>query len=341
MLSKVQQWIASKQYPNLDWFQVEITTRCDAACSYCPRTIYHDQWQNRDLTPDLFTAALPIMKKAKIVHLQGWGEPFLHPDFFRMIRLAKSQGCCVTSTTNGNLIGDAEIEEIFSSGLDMLSFSLAGFGAVNDSVRNGTDSSHITATIRKIYLKKLALKRTTPRLHVSFLLLSSALSEIEKIPTQLAGIGVDQVVISTLDFLANTDLQAEAIRPVSRADYAWLCDELSRIAEKSRRAGLDVYYRIASPDDAGSVCSENVLKSIFLCSDGSIAPCAFSAIPVSRVSFCDGHCKRKDYAPILFGSLKNKPFPFIWKSPGLRQFHSSFSDNKLMPLCSACPKRFQ
>lgn len=338
MFDRLQSWMASKRYPELDWLQVEVTTRCTAACGYCPRTVYADRWQNRDISPELFRKALPIMKKSRIVHLQGWGEPFLHPDFFSFVRLAKQQGCSVTTTTNGTLIGDAEVEAIFAAGLDMVSFSLAGFGESNDTIRRGTDSAQITAAIRKIHLKKLALKKTTPRVHVSFLLLSSTLREIEKMPLKLAGIGVDEVVISTLDFVAEPRLHAEAIRPVSRADYAWLCDELGRIAEQCRRAGILVHFRLPAPDVMHPTCTENVLKSAFLRSDGTVSPCVFSAIPVSDAAFHDGH-QMQTYAPILFGSIAETPFPVIWTGPGPEAFRKSFAEGAPMLLCRTCPKR--
>ena len=32
--------------PRLDWLQVEISTFCNAACVYCPRTLYACRWRN-------------------------------------------------------------------------------------------------------------------------------------------------------------------------------------------------------------------------------------------------------------------------------------------------------
>jgi len=64
--------------PWLDWMQIEVTSRCNAACIYCPRTVYGPRWKNRDLSPDTFEKLLPVLSKTKMVHLQGWGEPLLY-----------------------------------------------------------------------------------------------------------------------------------------------------------------------------------------------------------------------------------------------------------------------
>lgn len=278
------------------------------------------------------------MHKAKMVHLQGWGEPLLHPDFFAMVRLAKQQGCGVGTTTNGMLIDDQKIHEILASGLDMISFSLAGFGETNDAIRAGTDSSQVTATIRKLYLQKQALKRTSPKIHVSFLLMASTLSEVEKIPHKLAGIGVDEVVISTLDFVSAPHLQAEAVRPESPADYAWICDELSRVAEQCRRVGLQVHYRVPSPEVTNPLCTENIQKSAVVCADGRVSPCVFAALPVRDAMCCEGSAS-KPYERIVFGSVADTPFPLIWSGSAARHFRESFFSGGFYPLCRSCPKR--
>ncbi len=79
-------------FSTLDWIQVEVTTRCNAACVYCPRTAYGQGWEERDLPLETFRKLAPFLPKVKHVHLQGWGEPLLHPGFFDMAAAAKAAG---------------------------------------------------------------------------------------------------------------------------------------------------------------------------------------------------------------------------------------------------------
>ena len=79
----------NKVYPPLDWIQVEISSLCNGKCIYCPHTEYRGNWQSRLLPMELYLRIIPALKKTKLVHLQGWGEPFTHPDFIDFLRLAK------------------------------------------------------------------------------------------------------------------------------------------------------------------------------------------------------------------------------------------------------------
>jgi molybdenum cofactor biosynthesis enzyme MoaA len=55
--------------PRLDWLQVEISSFCNAACCYCPRTLFRERWQDRLFELDRFRRLLPVCKKTKLVFL--------------------------------------------------------------------------------------------------------------------------------------------------------------------------------------------------------------------------------------------------------------------------------
>lgn len=73
--------------PHLDWLEVEISSRCNAACSSCPRTIFGDVWQRRLTDFALFERLQPVLPATGMAYLQSWGEPLAHPEFFRFMRV--------------------------------------------------------------------------------------------------------------------------------------------------------------------------------------------------------------------------------------------------------------
>ena len=87
--------------PDLAWLQVEVTTVCNARCTYCPRTAAGSAWLNRHMDPVLFRKAITELPHIPYVHLQGWGEPLLHPEFFTLVDLALQSGSQCGATTNG------------------------------------------------------------------------------------------------------------------------------------------------------------------------------------------------------------------------------------------------
>jgi MoaA/NifB/PqqE/SkfB family radical SAM enzyme len=339
MFDSIKQFF-NERPPMLEWMQIEVTSRCNAACVYCPRTVYRNSWLNRDFPPDLFESLLTSMRKVRIVHLQGWGEPFLNPEIFSMIRTARQAGCEVYTTTNGTLLTDKIIEEIINSGLSLISFSLAGFGSNNARIRPGTDSEEVINSVKRLNMKKMELGKKYPKIHLSYILLNSTIQDISLIHEKLSGTGIEDVIISTLDFIPDENLQNEAIRPGSGSNYSYILNELNRAVELCSKAGLKLYYRLPSPDILNPLCTENVLKSAYIGSGGDVFPCAYMALSVSEVLYMsDG--RMVPYNGFSTGSLVETSFPKIWHGNDSRQFRNSFFTGGYFPMCRACPKRME
>lgn len=171
--------------PHTAWIQVEVTTRCNAACIYCPRTAYGDAWQNRIFTLEAFRLLLPALRKTSLVHLQGWGEPFLHPDFFKMVALARAAGCRVSTTTNGMLLDEEKLRLVMDSEIDIVAFSLAGIEAAHDRSRPGTSFHKVLECIQALNRLKAEACVASPQIHIAYMLLRSGLSDLGKLPQVL------------------------------------------------------------------------------------------------------------------------------------------------------------
>ncbi len=339
MFDSIKQFL-NEQPPRLQWLQIEVTSRCNASCVYCPRTVYRKNWINRDFPPDLFKSLYPSLGKARIVHLQGWGEPFLHPEIFSMIRMTRQVGCKVYTTTNGTLMTDNVIEEIINSGLSMISFSLAGFGETNARIRPGTDSEEVINSVERINMKKRELGKKYPKIHLAYILLNSTIQDVRLIHEKLAGTGIEEVIISTLDFVPEENLQIEAIRPGIDSNYSYILNELNLASELCSKAGLKLYYRLPYPDILNPLCTEKVLKSAYIGSGGDVFPCAYMALSARDVShMSDGGMV--PYKGFSTGSLRETSFPKIWHGNDSRQFRNSFFTGGYFPMCRACPKRME
>ena len=233
---------------------MEVTTRCNAACVYCPRTAYRDAWRDRSLSPATFRRLLPALKKTRLVHLQGWGEPFLHPDFFTLTALAKEAGCRVSTTTNGMLLNAEKLRQVVASGLDLIAFSLTGLEERNDRARPGTSFRQVLAAIQTLNRLKAAAGSATPQIHIAYLLLKSGLPDLEKLPQFLEGLGVQQAVISTLDFVPTRELAGETFPAGDPAAHAELQARLAAMAAAAGRVGVPVHYPLKSPGARGLLC---------------------------------------------------------------------------------------
>lgn len=339
LIRHVKNWWNLQTMVQLEWIQIEVTTRCNASCHYCPRTFYRNCWDNHDLSFENFKTLLPVIAYAKMIHLQGWGEPFLHPHLFEMIALAKKTGCKVGTTTNGMLLNRRRIDQLVKSGIDHIAFSLTGIGEKNDLARHGTQFARVLQTISDLDAQKRALRVETPTISIAYLLLRSHLPDINKIVPALAGTGVQQVVISTLDFVAHQNLEEERLTPAKQSEYQELKSLFDKLENEAEKKGIGLFYNLVLPSAEGRVCTENPRRALFVSSDGSVSPCVFSNIPLTgslnRVGGEGSGCQK-----LTFGSIADESLPAIWKSANYRAFRKSFG---LRPysFCQNCPKRYE
>jgi MoaA/NifB/PqqE/SkfB family radical SAM enzyme len=324
--------------PTYDWVQVEITTYCNAACIYCPRTAYKNSWVDRHLSLDLFMKLKPAFSKTKHLHLQGWGEPFLNPDFFKMASIAKKEGLRIGTTTNGILLDQERATRLIDTGMDIIAFSLAGTTEqTNDRIRKGTKLVQVMKAIETLEKEKIKRRSQTPVIHVAYLVLSSAINELEKLPQLLAEVGVSQVVISTLDFVASEELQSQVIRPSSGKEFFETESLFLSVAKEGEKRGLSVHYYLPSFEEAGRFCTENVQRAFCLSSDGAVTPCVFTNLQVGEeFHYLSG--TKHPYHRMTFGNIQTQsPFD-IWEMKPYKNFRNSFPKKNLSPACQGCPK---
>jgi MoaA/NifB/PqqE/SkfB family radical SAM enzyme len=323
--------------PAFQWLQVEVSSLCNGACIYCPRTIFRKDWQGQNMTLETFRKLEPALKRTKLVYLQGWGEPFLNPDFFEMVRIAKNAGCQTGTTTNGILIGQDMIEKIFDSELDIIAFSLAGTGETNDKIRRGTSFNGILKSIEIINDIKQKRGLSKPKIHIAYLLMRSDLDEVEKLPDCFKDRGIEQIVISTLDFVADRQLQAEVIFPEHIDEYDYLANILNGVVENGRKLNLEIHYYLGSSSRDYTYCTENTRYAAFISADGAVAPCVFLNIPVTELSYCR-NINRKSSSRLIFGNINRESLASIWGKREYVEFRRSFDTANIYPACEGCPK---
>jgi MoaA/NifB/PqqE/SkfB family radical SAM enzyme len=323
--------------PFFDWIQVEITSDCNAACTYCPHTVYRVSWKNRYFSFEEFTRLTPLFSRTRHVHLQGWGEPFLHPQFFQMVRIAKEAGCHVGTTTNGMLLDADRIDRIIESNLDMIAFSLAGTTEQTDRIRKGTQLSKILEAIKKLSEKKAKRHSVKPEIHVAYMLLKSNLEDLENLPEILTGSGVAQVVVSTLDFIPSPELARESLTPKTFAESHELVSRIEMVADKCASIGISVHHYFHPARPGTLFCTENVEKAACIASNGDVTPCVFTNFNLFRDSYFTG-IWIPPYPELVFGNVGITSFFKIWKRDGYRRFRKSFGKESPPSSCKGCQK---
>ena len=294
---------------------------------------------NRHLPLTVFKKLLPVIANTKLVFLQGWGEPLLNPDILAMVALAKEVGCRVGTTTNGMLLDGRKLRQLVESGIDVISFSIAGLDDRNDTLRKGTRLQTVLDTIMILHHGKESRGLTKPAIHVSYLLLRSGLRNLVRLPDILPGLGIDQVVISTLDFVPTRELEDETLYACNAAEYEELSSFLDGVKAMAESKGLQVHYNLGQLDKPREVCSENPQRSFYVSSDGTISPCVFTNLPIANASY-RFRGEELPHEPLVFGNICDYSVSAIWQNKEYRAFRQSFDTGQLRHACRNCHKLY-
>ena len=139
--------------------QIGITNRCNFNCKMCQRKDLNVDIKDMDI--ELYKKIISEIKKIsdkfnnrylKNLILTGWGEPFLHPQLFEMIKIAKDNNFLVRLTSNGFFLNSENIEKIFLSKLDAITFSI-------DEINHDEDTSGHPVSIQLKGIKELLDRR--------------------------------------------------------------------------------------------------------------------------------------------------------------------------------------
>lgn len=341
-----------------DWLQVEVSSQCHAACIYCPTAIYRHEGANLIMALETFQKLRQAFSKTHLVYLQGWGEPFLNPDIFEMVRMVKAAGCQAGMTTNGMLLNAARLAEIIHSGIDVITFSLAGCDEANNVVRKGTRLARVIEIIRQLKILKQQLGVSHPEIHIAYMLLRSGLAEIERLPYLLADSGVAQVVISTLDFIPSPALEQETLIPSNQEEFTSWQVRLYELTAAGRKLNIDIHYQMVSfgdgefedpslaPGDlnltallsiAKPTCTEHIQNAAFISAGGDVTPCVFTHLPIVSPEIAASHMA-KPYQPMIFGNIHDRPLEDIWETKAYQGFRRSHRAGHLIGACQTCLK---
>lgn len=150
---------------NLPQFvQIEPVGQCNLKCRMCP-VVYRDAKPPAFLSYGDYCRLLDQFHGVKELHLQGLGEPLLHPRFFDMVRYAAARGIEVSTNTNLTALSSRRAEECVTSGLRRMHVSLDSAQAQSyEYIRVGARFDKVLRNLRWLTDAKRRLASPSPEI---------------------------------------------------------------------------------------------------------------------------------------------------------------------------------
>ncbi|MBL7147681.1 MAG: radical SAM protein [Nanoarchaeota archaeon] len=124
-----------------------ITDKCNQNCVMCNRKKF-----DKELSLEEFKNYVNQTANWGIKHINiSGGEPLLRKDdSIELIEQAKKRGIFTTLVTNGSLLNKKTCEELFNSGLDVITISLDGLEKTHDRIRGKGSFKKIIIALQNI-----------------------------------------------------------------------------------------------------------------------------------------------------------------------------------------------
>ena len=332
--------------------QVEVSTACQLACRYCPRTVLAERWRSEVMPWDVFEYGLaPHFSGFELIFLQGWGEPLLNPRFWDMAELVKKRGCQAGFVTNALLWDEQAKERCCELAVDLACFTFAGAtAATHGFYRAEADFGALTEKIRRLAAAKAARGLTKPVIGINFTMMRGNMAELAAAVGLAAELGANQFIANHLDCIPAPSLEEHTVFLAPRPEDV---GQVAAAGERAARAGI--FFRAEPPRLGGEIlaCEANPLHTtLFVRVDGTVVPCHQMALPPDIVENIYFHGASRRYEPVVFGNAAAAPLPVILAGREAqemfacfaRRANPSFSPNDPIPdappLCRACYKLY-
>lgn len=177
------------------FLHIEPTVECNLKCGFC----INDQVKRHQkrMSLEQYKALIDKFRFLSRVVLTGAGEPLLHPEIAQMIDYAKKKGIFTTLTTNATLLNTGLAQDLISSGLESIDFSLDGVNKETYQALRQADHEKVLRNIKAFV--ELKNKANLPlRSAINFLAQEKNIEELPFMPELASTLGVDEIKILLL-----------------------------------------------------------------------------------------------------------------------------------------------
>jgi radical SAM protein with 4Fe4S-binding SPASM domain len=320
------------------YIQIEPVGQCNLRCQMCAIQFRQDGPPHGPLAfMDFaqFTSIIDQFSGLRELHLQGLGEPMMHPRFFDMVTYAAGKGIKVTTNSNLALLNDRRAERCVASGLDCLHVSLDGATAETyERIRARAHFDRVISNLKRLLAMRERLHSATPRIHVVMVIMRQNLHELPELVRLASQWSVEQLFVQHLchDF-------GESSLPKNYAPMRRFVDQQTLLNEEpervdyyfnqaralARELGVDLrlprtQVRMYPAHTPGSERCSWPWTGAYISYQGYAMPCCMVSTP-DRINF---------------GNIAGQGVEATWNGPAYQQFRDQLASDTPPEICRSC-----
>lgn len=329
---------APERVPTPTYVQIEPVGQCNLRCTMCPINYREDlplHGSQKFMDFDLYCRIVDQFTNLKILHLQGLGEPTLHPRFFDMIEYAVKKGVRVTTNTNLTLLTERRVERCVTSGLDTLHFSIDGTNAKTyEAIRINAHFDKVIKNLDNLVQAKARLNSALPHLHMVMVIMRQNLAELPDLVRLAKEYGAEEVFAQQLSHDFGDPAFHKKFQPLNGyiKEQSLLYEDPERIEHyfgeaKALAQELGVTLRLPrprpkpyGPEISGRDRCDWPWSSAYISFQGYAMPCCIASVPEVK----------------NFGLLDGTNLEEIWNNEGYNAFRQELAASKPPEICKFC-----
>ena len=318
--------------------QIEPVGQCNLRCAMCPIEFRPESEPGRPpahISVPAFQRLVDQFGAIDELHLQGLGEPLLHPRFFELVAYAARRGIRVSTNTNMTLMTEASAAECVRSGLHDLHVSLDGASAASfESIRRRASFSKVLRNLRRVMTARRAVGATLPHVHLVAVAMRRNLAELPGLVRLAHAEGVESLSVQHLCHDFGETALPERYRPMRSFIDAesLLGEDPARVRSvfdiaREQAARLQVPLRLPNlplgrpmETATGRGRCDWPWRSAYVSYDGRAMPCCMVATP-DRASF---------------GNMVTEGVETVWNSDRFLAFRRALASDTPPDVCRTC-----
>ncbi|MBV9354392.1 MAG: SPASM domain-containing protein [Chloroflexi bacterium] len=320
------------------YLQLEPVGQCNLRCQMCPIPFREDGPPHGPpafMAWGTFTRILDQLPELRELHLQGLGEPMMHPCFFDMVEYAAARGVTVSTNSNLTLLSSARARRCVASGLEWLHVSIdARSPELYAAIRRRSRLDRVLTNLRGLLQARRELGTNRPHLRMVSVVMRQNLAELPDLVELAAEYGFDALFVQHLCHDFGEDSLPTRYRPMREfVDRQTLLNEdLDRIEryfeaarQRARVVGVELRLPRARPRPTASDATGRQRCSWpwtggYVSYQGRAMPCCMIATPDR----------------LTLGDVGSASFAEVWDSDAYRDFRDRLASPTPPSICSSC-----